>query len=254
MRPTIHARSIGTGGRLLVYSKPSADSRKRIARDFLLSLVREYVSFDVKFSNTTGFSDTFWEGEKQMDAMLLPALAEIAEAVSIQGSVDRRTGRRETFGFVDYWANFRGFEFVIEAKHARFNLRGGTNALLRPYVKERWKKARDQLHSFTRAQLDYLGTKRMLRLSLMVLAVEDRYVTSRRRPLSLTIGKVSALLLALVDQLSPRPDWAALWYLPSSLQALLERPRDFDIRMGKGKTLGIEQCLAVAFISRAYLS
>ncbi len=98
-----------------------------ISRDFFNQLSYKIVAANCKYYNAVG-EFPFYQREKQSPTYIMPALHSVSEGAAEMETVVTRKSRGggadqpEGSGFLDYWAFFRGTHFVIEAKHAFFNV------------------------------------------------------------------------------------------------------------------------------------
>lgn len=214
--------NLGTNGLLGRIDGLPSHKGASVASEFLTKTVSGYINWDVKYAKVTGWSTTFWEGERQMDTNLLPALSGFADAVSAQFRIERGHGKSQTFGFLDHWVYYSRYLFAIELKHAQLNARNLKFADSVVGENGSWMGSIDQLQSFKNEQVNVLGERRkVLRVALMVSNVEATF--NKRVPYSsLKRTQAVGILNTVCEQLSPQPNWAAIWLLPSSFRKGLE--------------------------------
>jgi hypothetical protein len=162
----------------------------------------------------------FVYSEKAMDSVLLPALAEKADAVTTEYPVIRKTrGRGSTFGFLDYWVFHHRSLLMIETKHVWVN---PSTRKITGYAKYNWNEANHQTDripmSDIRNDLAYTGldASKIFRVPMLVAPFWSS--VSRYEQVTYPPNDLVKRHRTIAETLHPIPNWSALWLLKPELQ------------------------------------
>jgi len=159
-------------------------------------------------------------GEKSLNSVLLPSLGDHAGAVTTEYPIRRGSRRRDSgFGFLDYWVFHHGRLLLVEVKQAWVN---PSTRSVTDRIRWNWRSAIGQTDSIPlsniRQDLDDIGlnTSKVFRVPLLIApflstSSDDELLEYEQRML-LYRHEI------LRNELTPRPNFSALWLLKRNLQ------------------------------------
>ena len=204
------------------------DEAQRVSMNLVKNLMLEMAKASMKFDNTRyGFHDLpYTYRERQLDAVLLPALSKICQGLVmtelpvIRKIKDEELRQTESSGRADYWCIYKDYSFVIELKHSYD--RYGSHRTRQDTIVERWQVMNEQLKNASANFRDFEEkTKGVIRLGLHVItsitskAANDQTVQQYK-------DKVKEIQYRLVNDMTgkkptTRPDMAMCWLVPKRM-------------------------------------
>lgn len=191
----------------------------RLVTNLLRQVVQNFASRSVSFCDETN-RFPFVYSEKLLNSVLLPSIADAANAVATEYPIKRTTrGRGSTFGFLDYWVFHHKTLLMVEMKHVWLNPRANK---LRKRAQEEWQKAIRQTDHIPMsdiwADLNYTGlnASKIFRVPILVAAFYSS--TTKKRRIKYEREDLINRHENIQEYLSPNPNWAALWLLKTELQ------------------------------------
>jgi len=195
-----------------------------ITKDLLENMVIEFARISSKFYEAVS-EFPFVYSEKQMGSVLIPALLNSADAVfQEQPAIRKLKGKKENYGWIDYWVLSRNITFLIELKQHGFSANAqNVNA----GAQNKWSKAIDQIKSIKKSEAQDLtiGNK-ACKVALQIMPIWQH--GSDNDSLALEIlpkEDVGKFLMTSRKELNPQPHWSAVWYLHDTLQ---KEPQEYD--------------------------
>lgn len=200
----------------------------KVTKSLVANLMLEMAKASMIFDNKKyGFHDLpYTYRERQLDAILLPALSKICKGLVmtelpvVRKIKDEESRDMESMGRTDYWCIYRDYSFVIELKHSYD--RYGSHKTRQDTVVERWQEMIEQLKN---AASDFRGfeekTKGVIRLGLHVITSitakcgNDQTIQQYK-------DKVKAIQYRLVKDMAAKkpttsPDMAICWLVPKRM-------------------------------------
>jgi hypothetical protein len=186
----------GEGSRLM------SDLLEQIVREFAIAS-RKYMTFinDVPYAYS----------ELQLSGLILPGLIKNANAYLTEHPIERwdKSNQLSSFGRVDFWANYRGFDVFMELKHSydafnthqikkksfsRWHTMNNTqNGKIKKYARA---ASTDNRKVYTIA-LQVITVYHTVRIDKAIKYNFDHFITKQKQ---------------YMDELSnPKPNWSAVW-------------------------------------------
>lgn len=119
----------------------------RVLKEFLLNTIIEIANESKRFINWVGQSP-FAYNERQLHTIIAPAIARTSDCFIMEAPIDRKwsqideQGIEDSRGWVDYWCNYKKFDYYIELKKRYVSY---TTKNLKLQVNEEWQVACNQL-------------------------------------------------------------------------------------------------------------
>ena len=158
------------------------------------------------------------DNERQVQAIVLPAMQKAAQAVCVEVPIERKKSRRKLVtGRIDYWVYYKDFVFLIELKlawvAARSPIRISTTA------SNRWREALAQLEKIKKKEAEFyaMTAGKVLKMAMLLA---PGYQSSKRK--IEPFGKDTTLelhrqVLGALDKEQP-PNWSCMWAMSQHLQ------------------------------------
>lgn len=89
----------------------------RKSRDFLQKVTKAFADISINYFDKTNELPFIYR-ERQINSVLLPAIAKVADAVFMEHPIKRRIKGESSHGWLDYWVLYGSTVFLIELKHA----------------------------------------------------------------------------------------------------------------------------------------
>ncbi len=189
----------------------------RVTSDLLFDMACNFAKRNLRYHTATGGDLVLAYSERSIQSVLFSSIEDAGAIVFSELPIRRKyRGQKESFGWVDLWADSRGVTHIIETKTWGVSLRTG---VLNQATKHLWRQAVSQSTAITSESLKDNGfqPKDTCRLALLTLRV---YQSSARldRFEIVSQDEILALGQELADSLSPAPSWCAAWTLSPHLQ------------------------------------
>ena len=201
----------------------------RVSRDLLRKLITNIVRRSTNYYDETG-EHVFTYRERQSHSVVCPSIADITPSYLIEHPLRRRpAGEEESYGFVDYWINYRNYTFLIELKHSYFAYRRADSP--RQSIKEKFDLAIKQLRSIRKEQCERLKiNKGIIKIALQTIV----FFESSKDPISIDCLEdqdFKKLLQKLIEnaELEKRSNLISLWLLNKRLIESTEYDETFEI-------------------------
>jgi hypothetical protein len=236
---------------LLEERKPSV---RWICNKILRELVVQFARENEEFHRRVQEQDLMLDyRERQMSSVLLPSLRNIkgVNVVVMEHPLRRGQKEEDTPGLLDYWVDTTKAVLLIEFKYVSITYGKGQ---LEGDARNKWRDGIKKIKDIKSKQIEFLKWERpsLLKVCLMIVSTEQRATERRRKraeeKLVKDVKQVDSDLgiERLRKSLSPSPNWAACWVLPTRLQ----RPfKDEDVAEGKNTYRNFP---AVLFFAKVY--
>lgn len=154
--------------------------------------------------------------ERQINSIILPAIARVADAVLSEQPVERIYGDGKSYtGHIDYWVLYGTTVFLVELKHSWLSTR---TLAMTEKADTKWKTAIEQINSITpdvAMNLAY-GKLNPVKVALMVLPF---YVSCNHdRKLELMGQEHGREIRDILKGLEPDGNFISIWNLHGRLQ------------------------------------
>lgn len=158
--------------------------------------------------------------ERQIQSILLPAIAKVADAAFVEQPINRKSKQGSQKGRIDYWVLYQKYVFLIELKHswmsvASKRIRGDTN--------QAWSEVLHQLKSISKSEADSLClySKKIAKIGMMIVpcfqsAKDKNKLTPYDKSSAISVFEI------LIKSLRPTPNWSCVWTLHERLQTVHE--------------------------------
>ena len=189
-------------------------TRGRLVTNLLKKIAENFAKKSVYFLGKTNYFP-FVYSEKALTSVLLPSLADAADAVTTEYPVNRKRGRGSTFGFLDYWVFYHDSLLLVEAKHVWFNTR---SKRLTEEMRTNWQEALQQTDRIPMPNIRWdldsinLDPDKILRVPILIAPFWNRKSIKFERQNLITCHE------NIRNWMSPRPNWTALWLIKSEHQ------------------------------------
>ena len=158
------------------------------------------------------------DSERQVQAVVLPAMQKTAQAVCVEVPIERKKSRRESVtGRIDYWVYYKDYVFLIELKLAWVAARPSIN--ITSAASQYWAEILGQLKQIPKREAEYF-TMPSGKILKMAMLLAPGYQSSKKQ--IEPFGKATALelhqhLLAALDKNQP-PNWSCVWAFARHMQ------------------------------------
>ncbi|MDQ7837020.1 MAG: hypothetical protein RDU59_00795 [Thermodesulfobacteriota bacterium] len=201
-----------------------SDCGEDINADFLTDMVLEFAKIATRFYNAVS-EFPFVYKEKQIRSVVTPALMNSAKVVFEEQPALRKAkgmkGISRRNGWIDYWVLVERMTYLVELKYAGFS---SDRNQLTDKAQNEWSTAINQL-SISKKEANQLAFDGQLAtVALQIMPIWQ----CRDAADSITIPpkeKVQEFLTMAREQLTPQPNWSAVWYLHGRLQ---NSPQQYD--------------------------
>lgn len=206
---TIHKTGYIASESKLARNRPNA-----AAAEFLEKVVEEFARASRRYYDLT-WELPFVYRERQTHSVLLPAVAKIADAALVESPVTRRVNRKDSHGWVDYWACYQEVDFFIEVKHRWHAVRASK---VNKDTHNGWQNLTNQLASLPPGAKEYTLSKHPLTIALLIApcfqsSQDETKLHSYDRT---TTTEIYKLIRGELD--APKPNWSSIWHLHQDLQ------------------------------------
>jgi hypothetical protein len=187
------------------------------ARKFLESLLIEFARQSAKYINAVG-EPPFHFKERQLNSIIAPAISKITPAFLMESPIHRRFPKlkiqqREDYnGWIDYWCEYRGRQFMIELKHDFDNYK--SEIITKP-LRANWNHAiNTQLKVLKSEAKDYSQyCKGVILMPIHIIVVYETVPSSKVPDSPDNTAKLISIQERFHTNLKPNPNWSGLWVL-----------------------------------------
>lgn len=144
---------------------------------FLHELIEGFAKYSKKYIDCLSEAPFIYR-ERQLASLLAPSLSDCCEAFlaempvsrSKPGIKERKSFKEDYLGWVDFWANYKGYDFYIELKHDYDAFNSNT---IRKSVYDNWDKMNKEQLPYLEDEAKYLSSeqKGVFTVSLHVITI-----------------------------------------------------------------------------------
>jgi hypothetical protein len=193
-----------------------------IVVNFLDELIRAFAKHSAKYINKIKEAP-FVYSERQLTSIFAPALAEVANAFLAEHPVKRQNisikKRKEEgynyAGWVDFWVNYKGFDYYIELKHDYDSFNSGK---IRKSAQEKWTYMNEVQLPDLEKEANYLSSERkgIFTISLEVITIYNYRDKKYRQELKDDLADLKIIQERYFNTFRDC-NWCGLWVLHDKL-------------------------------------
>ena len=211
------------------------------ARSFLQSMMKDFATTCVNYYDVTD-EFPFIFRERQINSVLLPAIAKVSDAVIMEQPIRRGEKQTSTHGWLDYWVLYGSTVFLIELKHAWCS---ATSGRIRKVTQEAWTEAIKQINSIQSVEELGLSTKyTMVKIAMTILIfylgsvnIENLYPFDKE--------KIETIHSSTLNGLNPSPNWSCIWLLHERLQNPVKYASSYELYPCVGIVAQVDNSLSI---------
>lgn len=216
----------------LTFFETSTDSEEEsylIAKELIEKLFFNMSKLCTKFCNDFFVDLPYTYRERQLDCVILPALAKLCNSMVFTELPSKRFCNNRHFqvdeynGWIDYWCLYKNYSFVIELKHSYDCF---SNPITDTRTTKRWIEMNKQLES-SETQIKDFGekTKRVVRIGLHIITSKlkkepsNQIITEFNNSISSTFDRLQKDLQYNSGKRYPtyKPDLIICWKIPPKI-------------------------------------
>lgn len=217
MKIQITKRNIGN---FIIESNLKKGDGFKIVLEFLEKLFIEFSKQATKYMNSISNDTPFAYKERQLHSLLAPAISNLTDIFLMEQPIYRVWDKRKNrdgidySGWLDYWCRFNNYDFFIEVKHGYAAYR---NDIIRKCNKKNWVSSITQLDNAKKEAKNYkTQSKGVFLVALNFVTIFYGTKKEESDP-QFDLNILSEIKNNYNEELSPQPNWSALWMLHEEL-------------------------------------
>lgn len=188
----------------------------RIAKEFLDKLATGCVEYAVKYMSVIDEAP-FTFLERQSGGMVASALANFADTFLMEVPISRKhkKEKNEKYGWVDFWAYYREYDFFIELKQSYYSLYSNK---INQEITDSWSLGCDQIASCTQESFaGYCATNKAIFLSFQIIPMYITLKPDKELNEYVSDENLASVHSQLTKNLAPSPSWSYLWKMKEDI-------------------------------------
>lgn len=202
----------------------------RVTKDFLENMKIGFIEVAKSYINVTNEAP-FAYREKQLHSIIAPAMSKFTDAFLMECPINRHFRKprnlereKDYFGWVDYWARYRGFDFLIEIKHGFESVK---SFKLKQNNIEKWDYLITKQTKGIKKDAKYLSEN----INGVIIIPIHIITLYENRKIGKNTSEFDLIKLTndFQNQFNPKPNWWSRWELDEELVAKCEYESDTHI-------------------------